>query len=336
MTGVPEPLLLSVADGVATLLLNRPEKRNALNAALVEALLAALEHTAADPAVRVVVVRGAGFDFCAGGDLEELGRMSGLSEAENLADARRLGGLFLALRRHPRPVVAIVRGRALAGGAGLATACDLVLAHEQAELGYPEVQLGFVSAIVMTILRRKVTEAVAFELVTRGERITAADAARAGLVNRVLPDADFEAAADRYVAELAARPPSAVALSKRLLYELDDLAFDEGIERGARVNVEARMTEACREGVRRFLERPRSGGEPARPDPHRCVSLMFITPLPEALAQPSGVADSALRHGGDPGAGRDGGRAALADQRGDRCARGGIPAAAARPAGDPE
>ena len=157
-----------MADGVATLLLNRPEKRNALNSALVEALLAALARTATDPAVRVVAIRGAGSDFCAGIDLEELERMSGLSEADNLADARRLGGLFIALRRHPRPVVAVVRGRALAGGAGLATACDLVLAHEQAEFGYPEVQLGFVPAIVMAILRRKVPEAAAFELATRG------------------------------------------------------------------------------------------------------------------------------------------------------------------------
>lgn len=259
MTRVAEPLRVTVADGVATLLLNRPEKRNALNSALVEALLAALARTATDPAVRVVAIRGAGSDFCAGIDLEELERMSGLSEADNLADARRLGGLFIALRRHPRPVVAVVRGRALAGGAGLATACDLVLAHEQAEFGYPEVQLGFVPAIVMAILRRKVPEAAAFELATRGERIGAADAARVGLVSRVLGDRDFEAEAGRYLAELAARPPSAVALSKRLLYELDDLAFEEGIERGVRANVEARMTEACREGVKRFLERSRSG-----------------------------------------------------------------------------
>ena len=256
MTGRP-PLDEAVEGGVATLTLDRPEKRNALNAALIEALTRALERTAADPAVRVVAIRGSGDDFCSGADLEELERMSALSEEENLADARRLGRLFVALRRHPRPVVAVVRGRALAGGAGLATACDLAIAHEDAELGYPEVLLGFVPAMVMTLLRRKVPEAVAFELAVRGERIDAAEAERLGLFSRVLGDAEFDAEATGYLAELASRPPAAVALCKRLLYELDDLTFEEGIERGVRANVQARMSEECRAGVKRFLDRSR-------------------------------------------------------------------------------
>jgi methylglutaconyl-CoA hydratase len=251
-------LLTSVADGVATLTLNRPEKRNAFNGALVEALLDALARTAADPAVRVVAIRGAGHDFCAGADLAELERTTQLSEADNLTDARRTGRMFTALRRHPRPVVAVVTGRAVAGGAGLATACDLVLAQDGAEIGYPEVHLGFVPALVMVMLRRKIPEAVAFELVTRGERIGAREAERLGLV-RVLAD-PFEPAVQRYLAELAARPPSAVALIKRLLYDLGDLDFDAGMERAAEVNVEARMTEACKEGVRAFLEKSRKRG----------------------------------------------------------------------------
>jgi methylglutaconyl-CoA hydratase len=241
-------------DHVATLTLDRPEKRNALNVALLEALSDALARTASDPAVHVVAIRGAGPDFCAGADLEELARTSRLSEAENLADARRMGALFAALRSHPRPVVAVVTGRALAGGAGLATACDLVLAHERAELGYPEVHLGFVPALVMTILRRKLPEAVAFELVAKGDRIGAREAERIGLA-RVIPADGFDSAVARYLAELASRPPSAVALTKALLYELGELDFEQGLERAAQVNVEARMSEACREGVRRFLER---------------------------------------------------------------------------------
>jgi methylglutaconyl-CoA hydratase len=249
-------LLTSVADGIATLTLNRPEKRNAFDTALVQALLDALAATAADAAVRVVAIRGAGHDFCAGADLEELECTSRLSEAENLVDARRIGSMFGALRRHPRPVVAVLKGRAVAGGAGLATACDLVLAQEGAEIGYPEVHLGFVPALVMTMLRRKIPEAVAFELVTRGERIGAREAERLGLV-RVLPD-PFDSAVERYLAELAAKPPSAVALIKRLLYDLGDLDFDAGMEVAARVNVEARMTDACREGVRAFLEKARA------------------------------------------------------------------------------
>jgi methylglutaconyl-CoA hydratase len=256
---VNEPVLLtSVADGIATLTLNRPEKRNAFNGALVQALLDALAHTAADPAVRVVAIRGAGRDFCAGADLEEMERITRMSEAENLADARRIGAMFTALRQHPRPVIAVLKGRAVAGGAGLMTACDLVLAQEGSEIGYPEVHIGFVPALVLPMLRRKIPEAVAFELVARGERIGAREAERLGLV-RVLPD-PFEAAVERYLAELAARPPSALALVKRLLYDVGDLDFEAGMERAAQVNVEARMTEACREGVRAFLEGSRARG----------------------------------------------------------------------------
>jgi methylglutaconyl-CoA hydratase len=259
-----EVLLEDVRDGVATLTLNRPEKRNALDGALVAALKGALARVERDDAVRVVALRGAGKDFCAGGDLAELERISAMSAEENLEDARSLGALLERLRAFPKPVVAVVHGRALAGGCGLATACDLVLAHEGAELGYPEVHLGFVPAMVMAILRRKVTESRAFELVTRGHRVGAAEALELGLVNRVFPEVSFRSDVDGYVKDLAARPASALALTKGLLYELGDLGFEEGIERGAQVNVEARMTEACRDGVRRFLQGHRVGeGRPA-------------------------------------------------------------------------
>jgi methylglutaconyl-CoA hydratase len=252
-------LAVDVTDAVATLTLDRPEKRNALNRALVDELSAAIHRVGDDADVRLVALRGAGPDFCSGADLEELGRIAEMGEEESLEDARALGDVLSGLRRLPKPVVAVVHGRALAGGCGLATACDVVLAHAEAQLGYPEVHLGFVPAMVMTILRRKIGEARAFELVTRGHRISAGEAQEMGLVTRVLPADDFDDAVARYLSDLATRPPSAVALIKELLYELDDLSFDEGMERGAHVNVEARMTEACRAGVAAFLRRPRPG-----------------------------------------------------------------------------
>ena len=250
-------LLWSEAEGILTLTLNRPEKRNALNAALVDALKAAMERAAAEPSVRVVALRGAGKDFCAGADLAELERIAELSEEENLADARGLGELFTDMRALPKPIVAAVRGRALAGGCGLATACDLVLVSAGAEMGYPEVHLGFVPAMVMAILRRKVPEGKAFDLVARGHRVPAHQAREIGLANHVFAEETFDEDVSRFLADLAARPPTALALIKSLLYELGDVGFDAGVELGARVNVEARMTEACREGVRRFLDRPR-------------------------------------------------------------------------------
>ncbi len=251
-----EPVLLSsVADRVATLTLNRPEKRNALNGELVEALDEAVAAAGSDERVGVVVLTGAGPDFCSGADLAELQRISEMGYEENLRDARALGALFTRMRRLPKPVIAAVRGRALAGGCGLATACDIVLAADDAQLGYPEVHLGFVPALVMTILRRKVTESKAFELVARGARFDAREAERIGLVTRVLPADSFDDDVAGYARDLATRPASALELTKGLLYELGDLDFDEGMERAAQVNVRARMTDACRDGVRRFLGR---------------------------------------------------------------------------------
>lgn len=253
----PRGLHLASHDGVATLTLSRPEKRNALNGELVAALTEALAALAADPAARVVALRGAGPDFCAGADLAELERVAEEGPDESLADARRMGALFAALRAHPTPVVAVVQGRALAGGCGLATACDLVLAREDAEFGYPEVQLGFVPALVMTILRRKVTEGAAFELVALGGRVGAERAAQLGLANRVLPTVGFDEEVAEVLRDLASLPPSALRVSKALLYELDGLGLVEGLERGAQVNAAARGTPECREGVRRFLDRAR-------------------------------------------------------------------------------
>ena len=248
-------LRFEVEGGVATLTLNRPDKRNALNGQLVSALKDALDRAEADPSVRVVAIAGEGKDFCSGADLAELERIATLSSDENLEDARSLGALFSRIRGLRCPVVAVVRGRALAGGCGLASACDVVLAEEGAEFGYPEVHLGFVPAMVMAILRRKVVEGKAFDLVVNGARVGAAEAERLGLVTHVFQAGTFETEARAYLEGLAKRPPGAVVLTKKLLYDLDGLSFDDGIERGAQVNVEARMSDECRTGVRRFLER---------------------------------------------------------------------------------
>ncbi len=247
-------------SGVLTLRLNRPQKRNALNGLLIQSLSDALGEAKDRESVRVILLRGAGSDFCAGADLAELEGMLDKTPEASLADARRLGALFLAMRKHPKPILAAVHGRALAGGCGLASACDLVLAREDSEFGYPEVFLGFVPAMVMAILRRKLTEGRAFDLVATGKRISAQEGLAMGLVNRVYSAAEFESMVQAFASDLVSRPPSALSLTKALLYEQGDLSMAEGIERGARVNVQARQTDACREGVREFLEGKRRGG----------------------------------------------------------------------------
>lgn len=248
-------LLSSVAAGVLTLTLNRPEKRNALDAATVEGLLAALDQARLDATIRVIALRGAGKDFCAGADLDELLASVALSPEENERAARRLGEVFARIRELEKPVVALVQGRALAGGAGLATGCDLVLAAESSQFGYPEIQRGFVPAMVMTLLRRQVGEKVAFDLVATGRLLRADEARQLGLVSRVLPDATFDAEAQAVLAQLAGASGSALALIKRLLYELDGQGFRDGIALGARINALARMHPDFRTAIAAFLRK---------------------------------------------------------------------------------
>ena len=244
--------------GIAEITLARPEKKNALDRQTAEELQAAFDRFGADPAVRVITLAGEGDDFCAGADLQALEQMLAEGLKAHLQDAQALGKVFITMRTIQKPVVGIIRGRALAGGAGLATACDIVLAHADATFGYPEVRVGFVPAMVMTMLRRAVGEKRAFDLVATGRRIGADEALAMGLVSRIIPAAAFDAEVAAIVAELEASPPSAAAITKRLFYGLDGLDFREGIALGAKTNVEARSTEDFRQGVKRFTNRERT------------------------------------------------------------------------------
>lgn len=250
-----QPVLSGTEKGVLTLTLNRPEKRNALNADLIEALTHALVDAAGDGDVRLVLIRAAGPDFCAGADLEAMEQMAEDADPiSNLADAQKLGELFVLMRRLSKPVVAAVHGHALAGGAGLATACDLILAHESAVFGYPEVRMGFVPAMVMALLRRSLGEKRAFEVVATGEQFDAARAAEIGLVNRVIEDDEWDEGIAEFTTRMAGQSKSALSLIKRLLYGMDGLSFEEAIARGAEVNTLARLTPDTREGLQRFLD----------------------------------------------------------------------------------
>jgi methylglutaconyl-CoA hydratase len=243
-----------VQAAVATLTLNRPNKRNALDDLTIAELKQSFLAAEADANVKVIVLRGAGHDFCAGADLSQLEKIAaGGTREENLADAMKLGDLLIQMRRMGKPIVAAVHGNALAGGAGLATACDLIIADANAVFGYPEVKLGFVPAMVMPLLVRRVGEKTAFELTAFGGVISAAEAQRLGLVNHVTTG-NFDHEVTRYTAELAGRSASAVQLIKRLLYGIDGLSFEAAVAHGAEINVAARMTEDCREGVRKFLD----------------------------------------------------------------------------------
>lgn len=250
-----EKIMYSVEQATARITLNRPDKRNALDDQIINEMKHALDEAARDASVRVVLVSGAGKDFSSGADLAALRKISEASVTENVANARNFSELFLAMRRHPRPIIAGVRGRALAGGCGVATACDLILASESAQFGYPEVNIGFIPAMVMVILRRNISEKRAFELITRGEVIGARAALEIGLINRVFADDDFDAQVNTYVSQMASKSGSAVSLAKNLLYHMDAMSFEAALEAGVQLNAITRMTEDCKRGVEGFLKK---------------------------------------------------------------------------------
>lgn len=254
MTEPDEVVLYSVESGIARVTMNRPEKRNALNDELIAGLKDALRRADRE-GVSVVVLSGAGSDFCSGADLQSLQKISTATVTENLADAQSLMELFLLIRAVSCPVISAVQGRALAGGCGLALACDMVLASHSARFGFPEVKIGFVPAMVMAILRRSTSEKRAFELLTLGGQIGAGEAAAFGLVNRVLDDEAFEDELDVFAHQFEKVSSTAVALSKRLFYEGDAMTFRDALECGVDTNVIARMAEDCRKGIERFLNK---------------------------------------------------------------------------------
>jgi methylglutaconyl-CoA hydratase len=242
-------------DGaIGRIVLARPEQKNVLDRQMADDLFAALAQFETDGACRVIHLGAEGDDFSLGADLEAWERTLDAGGDAHRADAEAFGRVLLAIRALMKPVVCTVRGRALGDGAGLACACDVVLAHQDAELGYPEVRLGFVPALVLTMLRRSVGEKHAADLVLTGRIISAEEAERIGLVSRVIPAATFDEDIDATLQQISQSPATALALTKWLLYKLDALSFEDGIAAGVVTNVEARATDDFRAGLRKAAQ----------------------------------------------------------------------------------
>lgn len=245
---------VSVDGPIGVITLQRPDKRNALSAEMVTALADAIARVRDDASVRVVVLRGDGPAFCAGADLAYLQQISQNSPMENLADSTHLMTTLQSIVDLPKPVIAMVHGPAIAGGCGLATVCDLVIAgREHAQFGYSEVRIGFIPAIVMVYLLRKVGDTQARRLVLTAELISASEAARIGLITQVVDDADLERVTMDTARTIAKNSASAIALSKAMLSSLHGMSLDAGLRYAASMNAIARQTEDCKLGIARFL-----------------------------------------------------------------------------------
>lgn len=264
-----EPLVVREVNGsVAFVVLNRPDRRNALSRALVAELGDALSAHAADPAVRSVVLTGAGGVFCAGMDLNEAEASGHTAEAERgaIADVQAVADLIQQVHALAKPTIAALNGDAYAAGAGLAAACDFVVAAEGAKIGYPEVKRGLVAAVVMDDLVRQVGSRRARALLLTGEPVDADEAERWGLVNRVVAPARVRDEAAALARSLAAGGPKAMATVKRLLDEAGGRPPD--LRGAAAVSAAVRVSDEALEGMRAFLEKrpPRWAGEGAETD----------------------------------------------------------------------
>lgn len=242
-------------QNIRLLTLNDPQRRNPLSPALVQELLAALEAAAQDPAIRAVVLSGAGSAFSAGADLEFLKNVTTAGAEANYAHSRELMRLFHRVYTFPKPTIAAINGPAVAGGAGLATACDLAIISEQAQLGYTEVKIGFVAALVGVILVRNVGEKHAKELLLTGKLITAQEAYRMGLVNRVVPPEQVLDEALALAQEVSANAPTSLALTKELLHALPGMGLEDGFRLAAIANAWVRETGDLAEGIAAFFEK---------------------------------------------------------------------------------
>ncbi len=252
-----EPVLVRREGPVTVLTLNDPERANPLSAPLVTALARELEAAGADAAVRAVVLAGAGRHFSAGADLAALEAIAaGGDEAAAREDTRRLRRLFEILLDHPKLTVAAVHGAAVAGGCGLATACDLVVAERSARFGYTEVRIGFVAALVLTFLVRRVPGHVARRLLLDPELVDGERAVALGIADRLVEDGEAVDEAVRW-AEAVCRKgsPAAIAATKRLLNRIVGLGWREALAAAEEANVAQRLHPECRRGVGRFLER---------------------------------------------------------------------------------
>jgi methylglutaconyl-CoA hydratase len=239
---------------IRTITLNRPERRNAMTREMQDELIEVLEKTA-EGSFRVLILTGAGEAFCSGLDLSELQTMQQKSAADHRTDAERIARLFIALRELPIPTIAAVHGPAIAGGTGLAMACDFTLATPASKFGFTEVRIGFVPALVSAFLSLQVGEKRCRDLLLTGRLFEAAEAQQIGLVNEVVQHGELMTRAQGLGEALLANSPESIKATKRLLVEQNRAWLDMAVAAALEANAASRETADFREGVSAFLEK---------------------------------------------------------------------------------
>lgn len=251
------PLVLAqTIDRICWLRLNRPDKRNALNAAMVTALKDAIHAAVADAETRVIVIAANGKVFCSGADLDALKQMQTNTYDQNLADSMHLRELFELIVACPLPVITAVQGAALAGGCGMAAVSDFTFAIPDVLMGYTEVRIGFIPALVSAYLVKRIGEARARPLLLSGNLIKSEEAQALGLVYKIVPAEHLEQDVHAFAVQLATQnSKQAMASTKALLLEMDGLSVTEQTRLAAQANAHARATADCKRGIAAFLNK---------------------------------------------------------------------------------
>jgi methylglutaconyl-CoA hydratase len=242
------------AQSIATITLNRPDKRNAISYELIDDLIAALKQAAASPA-QIVILTGAGKAFCSGMDLDNLKQLTGRTHEQNLQDSETMASLFRTLYDCPKPTIAAVNGAAIAGGTGLATLCDFTLAVPEAKFGYTEVRIGFVPGIVSSYLIANVGEKRARDLLLTGRLFDAEEAHKLGLVNEVVAPEQLMPRALQLAASLMENSPASLRTTKALLSSYTKEQLDRRLKSAIGENAAIRKTADFKEGITSFLEK---------------------------------------------------------------------------------
>jgi len=249
-------VLYEAKDRIGYITLNRPEKRNALNHELVADLKQAFTQAESDVNVKVIVLQANGDAFCAGADLAYLQQLQKFSFEENLADSNHLKELFLKIYQLKKVVIAKVQGHALAGGCGLATVCDFVFAVPEAKFGYTEVKIGFIPAIVLVFLIRKIGEKQAMHLLLSGELVQGNEAMNFGLVNYLVSKDKLNETVSEFAQKLIKNNSSqSMALTKQMIDKVQSMSLADALAYAAKMNAEARASDDCKKGINAFLNK---------------------------------------------------------------------------------
>ncbi len=243
---------------VATITLNRPDKRNAFNSAMVSELHRTLKKAGQDNDVKVIIIKANGDAFCAGADLAYLKELSKFTYEENLADSMQLKEMFQQIYTLNKVVIAQVEGHAIAGGAGLATVCDLVFSVPEVKFGFTEVKIGFVPAIVSVFAIRKFGESHTKRMLFSGDLISVEDAKEIGLVNFISDKESIDKEVKKFANHLVTKTSAnSLALTKNLIVEIQQLGLEQALVYAAELNAKARDSEDCKKGINAFLNKER-------------------------------------------------------------------------------